>query len=76
MVDFACAVLQKNRVGVAVLRVNAALKEIYGIEGSTDIVCKLVREWPTDNLSLLKEGKSEKDLASAILEAADDGLLD
>lgn len=28
MVDFACAVLQKNRVGVAVRSVNAALKEI------------------------------------------------
>jgi chromosome segregation ATPase len=76
MVDFACAVLQKNRVGVAVLRVNAALKEIYGIGGSTDIVCKLVREWRTDNLSLMKEGKSEKDLATALLEAADDGLLE
>jgi chromosome segregation ATPase len=63
-------------VGVAVLRVNAALKEIYGIGGSTDIVCKLVREWRTDNLSLMKEGKSEKDLATALLEAADDGLLE
>ena len=76
MVDFACAVLQKNRVGVAVRSVNAALKEIYGIGGSTDIVCKLVREWRTDNLSLMKEGKSEKDLATALLEAADDGLLE
>ncbi|MEG3898153.1 MULTISPECIES: hypothetical protein [unclassified Microcoleus] len=76
MVDFACAVLQKNRVGVAVRSVNAALKEIYGIGGSTDIVCKLVKEWRTDNLSLMKEGKSEKDLATALLEAADDGLLE
>ena len=76
MVDAACAVLQKNRVGVAVRSVNAALKEIYGIGGSTDIVCKLVKEWRTDNLSLMKEGKSEKDLATALLEAADDGLLE
>lgn len=76
MVDFACAVLQKNRVGIAVRSVSAALKEIYGIGGSTDIVCKLVREWRTENLSMLKEGKSEKDLATALLEAADDGLLE
>ncbi|MEG4210380.1 hypothetical protein [Microcoleus sp. S13_B4] len=76
MVDFACAALQKNRVGIAVRSVNAALKEIYGFGGSTDAVCKLVKEWRSDNLSLLKQGKSEKDLASALLEAVDDGLLD
>jgi hypothetical protein len=64
MVDFACAVLQKNRVGVAVCSVNAALKEIYGVGGSTDIICKLVKEWRTDNLSPLEEGKSEKDLGT------------
>ena len=75
MVDTACAVLQKNRVGIAVRSASAALKEIYGIGGSTDIICKLLKEWRADNLSLIK-GKSEKDLASAILEAADDGLLD
>jgi len=76
MVDFACAVLQKNRVGVAVRSVNAALKEIYGVGGSTDVICKLVREWRTENLSLMRQGKSEKDLATALLEAADDGLLE
>jgi ribosomal protein S13 len=76
MVDAACAALQKNRVGVAVLRVNAALKEIYGIGGSTDIICKLVKEWRIDNLSAIEQGKSEKDLATALLEAADDGLLE
>ncbi|PSB52034.1 hypothetical protein C7B67_08475 [filamentous cyanobacterium Phorm 6] len=76
MVDVACAVLQKNRVGIAVRSASAALKEIYGIGGSTDIICKLLKEWRADNLSLMKQGKSEKDLASAILEAADDGLLD
>lgn len=76
MVDVACAVLQKNRIGIAVRSVNAALKEIYGIGGSTDIVCKLLKEWRTENLSLMKQGKSEKDLATALLETADDGLLD
>jgi hypothetical protein len=76
IVDFACAVLQKNRVGVAVCSVNAALKEIYGVGGSTDIIWKLVKEWRTDNLSPHEQGKSEKDLATALLEAADDGLLD
>jgi DNA repair exonuclease SbcCD ATPase subunit len=76
MVDVACAVLQKNRIGIAVRSVNQALKEIYGVGGSTDIVCKLVKEWRTDNLSLIKQGKSEKDLATALLECADDGLVD
>ena len=76
MVDTACAVLQKNRIGIAVRSVNAGLKEIYGIGGSTDIVCKLVKEWRSDNLSLMKQGKSEKDLATALLETADDGLVE
>lgn len=76
MVDFACAVLQQNRVGIAVRSVNAALKEIYGYGGSTDTVCKLLKEWRTENLALLKQGKSEKGLATALLEAVDDGLLD
>ncbi len=76
MVDVACAVLQKNRMGIAVRSVSLALKEIYGIGGSTDVICKLVKEWRTDNLSLMKQGKSEKDLATVLLEAADDGLVD
>jgi len=76
MVDSACAVLQKNRVGIAVRSVNAALKEIYGIGGSTDVICKLVKEWRADNLSLMKQGKSEKDLATVLLETADDGLVE
>ncbi|MCC3459773.1 MAG: hypothetical protein EAZ73_08995 [Oscillatoriales cyanobacterium] len=75
MVDFACAVLQKNRIGIAVRSVNAALKEIYGIGGSTDIICKLLKEWRADNLSSVK-ARSEKDLASALIETADDGLLE
>jgi len=76
MLDIACAVLQKNNVGVVVRSVNAALKEIYGVGGSTDVICKLLKEWRSDNLSFLKEGKSEKDLATLLLEAADDGLLE
>ena len=76
MIDFTCAVLNKNRIGIVVRSVGAALKEIYGIGGSTDIICKLLKEWRTDNLSLMKQGKSEKDLATALLEAADDGLLE
>ena len=76
MLDIACAVLQKNNVGVVVRSVNAALKEIYGVGGSTDVICKLLKEWRSDNLSFLKEGKSEKDLATVLLEAADDGLLE
>ncbi|MEG4805411.1 hypothetical protein QUB63_32600 [Microcoleus sp. ARI1-B5] len=75
MVDFACAVLQKNRIGIAVRSVNAALKEIYGIGGSTDIICKLLKEWRADNLSSVR-ARSEKDLASALIETADDGLLE
>lgn len=75
MVDFACAVLQKNRVWIAVRSIHAALKEIYGIGGSTDIICKLLKEWRTENLSLMRQGKSEKDLATAILDATDDGLV-
>jgi hypothetical protein len=76
MLDIACAVLQKNNVGVVVRSVNAALKEIYGVGGSTDVICKLLKEWRSDNLSFLKEGKSEKDLATVLQEAADDGLLE
>ncbi|MFP4336416.1 MAG: hypothetical protein ACLFQP_00660 [Halothece sp.] len=76
MVDMACAVLQKNRVGIVTRSVQAALKQIYGIGGSADTICQLLREWRADNLSSLKQGKNEKDLVSAILEATDDGLLD
>ena len=76
MVDLACAVLQKNRVGVVTRSVQAALKHIYGIGGSADTVCNLLKEWRAENLSNLKLGKGEKDLVSAIVEAADDGLLE
>ena len=75
MVDAACAVLQKNRLGIVVRSVNSALKEIYGIGGSTDIICKLLKEWRADNLSSVK-ARSEKDLTSVLMEIADDGLLD
>ncbi|GET39663.1 hypothetical protein [Microseira wollei] len=76
MVDIACAVLQKNKVGIATRSVQAALKHIYGIGGSADTVCNLLKEWRGENLLSLKQGKNDKDLVSAILEATDDGLLD
>ena len=76
MVDLVCAVLQKNRVGVVTRSVQAALKHIYGIGGSADTVCQLLKEWREDNLSNLKQGKNDKDLVSAILESTDDGLLE
>lgn len=76
MVDLACAVLQKNRVGVVTRSVQAALKHIYGIGGSADTVCQLLKQWRDENLSNLKQGKNDKDLVSAILESVDDGLLD
>ncbi|CAD5988403.1 hypothetical protein PCC9214_05374 (plasmid) [Planktothrix tepida] len=76
MVDTACAVLQKNRIGVVIRSVQAALKFIYGIGGSSDTVCGLLREWRNDHLLLLKAGRGEKDIVSVILDATDDGLLD
>jgi hypothetical protein len=45
-------------------------------ETAPNIICKLVKEWRTDNPSPFEQGKSEKDLATALLEAADDGLLE
>ena len=76
MVDVACAVLQKNRLGIVSRSLQQALKHIYGIGGSTDVICSLLKEWRADNLASLKQGKSEKDLVSTILEAANDGLLE
>jgi len=76
MVDVACAVLQKNRLGVVSRSLQQALKHIYGIGGSTDVICSLLKEWRADNLASLRQGKSEKDLVSTILEAANDGLLE
>ncbi|MBW4680642.1 MAG: hypothetical protein KME19_11055 [Microcoleus vaginatus WJT46-NPBG5] len=76
MVDVACAVLQKNRLGIVTRSVQAALKHIYGIGGSADTICQLLKEWRSENLAALKQGRGEKDLVSAILEATDDGLLD
>lgn len=76
MIDTACAVLQKNRIGIVTRSVQAALKHIYGIGGSADTVCGLLKQWRDENLSNLKQGKNDKDLVSAILESSDDGLLD
>jgi chromosome segregation ATPase len=75
MVDLACAVLQKNRVGIVTRSVQAALKIIYGIGGATDTVCQFLSQWRSENLAALKQGK-EKDLISAIIESTDDGLLE
>ena len=76
MVETTCAVLQKNRVGIVVRSVHAGLKHIYGIGGSAETVCALLKEWRAENLSSLKQGKNDKDFVSAILEASDDGLLE
>jgi len=76
MLDVACAVLQKNRLGIVSRSVQSALKHIYGIGGSTDVICQLLKEWRSENLASLKQGRSEKDLASVILEASNDGLLE
>ncbi|MBD2499840.1 hypothetical protein [Anabaena azotica] len=76
MVDVACSVLQKNRIGIVVRSVQAALKHIYGLGGSAETVCQLLKEWRSENLAALKSGKGEKDLITAIVEASDDGLLD
>lgn len=76
MIDVACAVLQKNRVGIVTRSVQAALKHIYGIGGSADTVCRLLQEWRLENLAVLKQGRGEKGIAAAIMEATDDGLLE
>jgi len=76
MVETTCAVLQKNRVGIVVRSVHAGLKSIYGIGGSADKVCALLKEWRAENLSSLRQGKNDKDFVSAILESSDDGLLE
>ncbi|MCT7971274.1 hypothetical protein [Laspinema olomoucense] len=75
MVDLACSVLQANRIGIINRTVQAALKEIYGIGGSANDVCTLLKEWRKENTEALKEGKNDKDMISAILESVDDGLV-
>lgn len=52
MVNIACAVLQKNRVGIVTRSVQAALKHIYGIGGSADTICLFLKEWRAENLAL------------------------
>ncbi len=74
MVDKACAVLQKNRVRIVVRSVQAALKDIYGLGGSSENICRFLDEWRRDNLQAVKDGKGEKNLVAAILE--DSELLD
>lgn len=73
MVDIACAVLKKNKVGIVIRSVQSALKYIYGIGGSSDTVCDFLRQWRAENMELRR---NEKGLISAILESVDDGVLD
>jgi hypothetical protein len=73
MVDIACAVLKKNQVGIVIRSVQSALKYIYGIGGSSDTVCDLLRQWRIENMDLKR---NEKSLITAILESVDDGVLD
>lgn len=74
MVDQACAVLQKNRTRIVVRSVQAALKEIYGIGGSSENICRFLEEWRKDNTQALKASKGEKNLVAEILN--DDQTLD
>jgi chromosome segregation ATPase len=74
MVDLACSVLLKNRIRIVVRSVQAALKEIYGIGGSSENICRFLEEWRKDNAQAIKAGKGEKNLVSEILE--DDQTLD
>jgi ribosomal protein S13 len=74
MIDIACAVLQKNQVGIVTRSLQSALKYIYGIGGSADTVCGLLREWRSDHRVALKG--MDKNLISVILEVVDDGVLD
>jgi len=76
MLDTACAVLQKNRIGIVTRSVQAALKHIYGMGGGTHIVCKMLREWRSENLSNLKQNTGDNDILTALAQATDDGLLD
>ncbi|MCU0547276.1 MAG: hypothetical protein MUE44_34815 [Oscillatoriaceae cyanobacterium Prado104] len=75
MVATACAVLQRNKIGIVVRSVRAALKEIYGFGGSNEALSKLVREWQQENLPLLKSKVTEGDLGKVLIEIADDGIL-
>jgi len=54
MIDIACAVLQKNQVGIVTRSLQSALKYIYGLGGSADTVCGLLREWRGDHRVALK----------------------
>lgn len=73
MVDIACAVLQKNQVGIVTRSVQNALKYIYGIGGSSDTVCDFLRQWRAENIAL---NSNEKDLISTLLAVTNDGVLD
>lgn len=76
MVSIVCAVLQTNRIGIVNRSVRAGLKHIYGISGSTDVICKLLKQWRAENLSNIKESSADKSILSALAEVTDDGLLE
>jgi hypothetical protein len=76
MFDLACAVLQQNQVGIVTRSVQNALKYIYGIGGSADTVCYLLKEWRADNQAALKHCKTHKNPIITFLETTDDGVLD
>ncbi|MBD2386041.1 hypothetical protein [Cylindrospermum sp. FACHB-282] len=67
MVDTACSVLQKNGIEISVRLVMDALKQIYGLGGSAENLCNLLRDWRKDNLEAVKAGRNETDIFSAIL---------
>lgn len=81
MINIACAVLQKNGIGIVTRSLQSALKYIYGIGGSADTVCKLLREWRTNHQATCVERsrnikQSEQDFISTLLQTVDDGVLD
>lgn len=76
MVDVACEVLKKNRIGITVRTIQQASKHIFGIGGCTDIICKFLKDWRADNMAAMKQIGGEKDLVTALLSNLDDGVID
>lgn len=77
MIDKTCAVLAANRVRITTRTVMLGNKEIFGICGSTDVVCKHLKEWKSENLALIKESaKGQTDLVTALLSAIDESGVD
>lgn len=77
MVDTTCAVLIANRVRITTRTVMKGNKEIFGICGSTDVVCGHLKDWKAENLALIKESaKGQTDLVTAVLTALDESGVD